>query len=313
MSEGVSTQPVKKSRLKKFLLLAGGGFVAFILLAVGAVFFASESKLKAQIDLEAAAFVIPNAEDDVLARGKYLVDHVMGCGHSDCHRADFGGGAVMDNFPMGLIYAPNITAGEGSVIKDYEPVDWIRILRHGIRKDGRRALVMPSEDYVTFSDEDLGAVIAYIKSQPPVDRATRLHSPGPIGRMLLATGEIKFAHEKIDHTAERPKAEPGPTKEWGEVLIGACIGCHGDGLSGGKIPGGDPSWPEPRNITQHESGIAGWSFEDFNRAMREGKRPDGAEINPLMPWQAYAGMTDDDIRALWEYLQTVPPKAAGDR
>jgi mono/diheme cytochrome c family protein len=313
-AEQAAIQPVKKSgKLKKILLFAGGGFATFILLAIGAVFFASESKLKAQIDLEAAAFVIPEGNDDVLARGKYLVDHIMGCGHSDCHRADFGGGAVMDNFPMGLIYAPNITSGEGGVIKDYEPVDWIRILRHGIRKDGRRALVMPSEDYVTFSDEDLGAVVAYIKSQPAVDRASPRHSLGPIARMLLATGEVTFAYDKIDHSAERPNAVPGPTAEWGSVLIGACIGCHGGELSGGKIPGGDPSWPAPRNITPHETGIAGWSFDDFNRTMREGKRPDGTDVHPLMPWQAYAGMTEDDIRALWEHLQTVPPKPEGGR
>lgn len=308
------SEPVrKKGKLKKILLFTGGGLVVFLALAFGSIYFASESKLKAQIEFSATAISIPEGDADAIERGKYVVDHIMGCSHSDCHRMDLGGGAVMDAQPMGRIYAPNITTGEGSLVKDYTPLDWVRIIRHGLTKDNRRALIMPSEDYWTFSDADVGAAIAYVKSVAPVDRETHGHSLGPVSRMLIATGEIQFAHDKINHSSRRPTAEPGPTAEWGAVLIGACIGCHGEGLSGGKIPGTDPAWPPARNITPHETGIKEFSFEDFSRVMREGKRPDGTELHAAMPWRAYAGMQDNDIRALWEHLKTVPPRSEGNR
>ena len=117
----------------------------------------------------------------------------------------------------------------------------------------------------------------------------------------------------IDHDAKRPEAEPGPTREWGEVLIGTCTGCHGKTLSGGKIPGGDPKWPPARNLTPDESGIKSWTFEDFQKAIKTGTRPDGTTLDPVMPYKAYAGMKPDDIKALWAYLQTVPAKPAGGR
>jgi mono/diheme cytochrome c family protein len=303
----------KKGRLKRALLFTGVGFVGFVALAYGGVYFGSQSKLNAQVEQAVHLVEIPDSNAAV-ERGKYLVDHVMGCSHSDCHRADLGGGTVIDAPPMGMLYAPNITTGKGSVIKDFEPIDFVRIIRHGIKKDGRRAVVMPSEDYWNFPDSDIGAVIAYVKSMPPVDRETRDHEPGFLARALLLTGEIKFAHEKIDHSAERPMAQPGPTKEWGAVLIGTCIGCHGEGLSGGKIPGGDPEWPESRNITPDEAtGIGKWDYATFTKALREGTRPDGTKLNPLMPWQAYKGMEEDDVRAVWEYLRSVPAKPAGGR
>ncbi len=304
----------KKGRLKRALLFAGVGLVGFLALAFGGIYFASESKINAIIDFEATAVAIPEGDAAAIERGKYLVNHVMGCAHSDCHRADLGGGTLIDAQPMGMIYAPNITAGKGGVTSDYEPVDWVRILRHGLKKDGRRAILMPSEDYWTFDDADIGAVVAYVKSVPPVDRENRPHAPGPVARMLIATGEVKFAHDKIAHDSQRPTAKPGPTREWGEVMAGTCIGCHGEGFSGGKIPGGDPSWPEARNITPSQAdGIGSWDYAAFSKAMREGKRPDGTELNPLMPWQAYAGMDEDDVRALWEYLRTVPATPAGGR
>jgi len=304
----------KKMGLVKRLVLFGGvGFFGLLALVFGGLYIGSSSALGETYEVETYALEIPEDDDDALERGKYLVNHVMSCNHSDCHRADFGGGAVIDAQPIGRVYAPNLTQGEGSVTKDYKPEDWVRVLRHGIKRDNTRALIMPSEDYHSFPDEDLAAVVAYIKSQPPVNRANEGHSLGPIG-MLLTISEPVFAYDKIDHKAERPKADRGPTKEWGKVMIGACTGCHGATLSGGKIPGGDPSWPASRNITPDpESGIGKWSYDDFKKALTTGVRPDGTVLLEMMPWKAYAGMDEDDIKALWEYLQTVPAKPAGGR
>lgn len=303
----------RRGKVKKLFMFGGAGFLGLAAVGFTAVYFVSQSKMGATYAQDVTAIEIPEGDSDAIARGDYLVNHVMGCTHSDCHGADLGGGAVVDAFPMGRIYAPNITDGEGSVVNDYETEDWLRAIRHGIKKDGTRALIMPSEDYINFSDADIGATIAYIKSREAVDRESIGHALGPVSRLLIANGEIKFAYDKIDHDAKPPKADPGPTKEWGEVLMTTCTGCHGEGLSGGRIPGTDPSWPEARNITHHETGIHGWEYDDFKQAMTEGKRPDGTELSVVMPWKAYAGMSEDDLTALWLYLETVEPKPAGGR
>src|SRR5688572_11513416 len=104
----------KKSLFKRLFVYGGLGFVGLLAVGFAGLYFASESALAEKRELEVAAIEIPVDDSAALERGKYLVDHVMGCGHSDCHRSDFGGGAVMDAFPVGRVYAPNITMGEGS-------------------------------------------------------------------------------------------------------------------------------------------------------------------------------------------------------
>ncbi|MCC7010563.1 MAG: c-type cytochrome [Acidobacteria bacterium] len=288
------------------LIVAAAGFVTIVLV--------SRAKLGATFEQPVKALPLQTGQPDAIARGEYLVENLLSCGHAECHRPDFGGGAVIDAQPMGLVYAPNLTAGRGSVTRGYTAEDWARTIRHGLTRSGRRALVMPSEDYVRFSDADLAAAVAYIESLPPVDRETPPHRPGPLLRFLLTIGAVQFAYDKIDHAAAPPDATPGATREWGAVLIGTCIGCHGEGLSGGPIPGGDPTWPPARNISPDQAtGIGAWSFGDFENALRRGKRPDGTDVRSPMPWQIYSGMSDQDLRALWEYIRAAPPKPEGGR
>ncbi|MBZ0136097.1 MAG: cytochrome c [Planctomycetes bacterium] len=303
----------KMGLVKRLALLGFVGVGGLAVLGYGGLYFASASALARTHTLDVAGVDIPEDDEDAVARGKYLVDHVMGCSHSDCHQADMGGGETMNQFPLGLVYAPNLTSGTGGVVGAYEAQDWVRTVRHGLKPDGTRTFIMPSEDYWSFPDSDIGAVVAYIKSLPPVDRETKKHSLGPIG-MLIAATEPVYAWDKIDHSAERPKAERGPTEEWGKVMIGACTGCHGSGLSGGEIPGGDPSWPPSRNITPDEAtGIGAWEFADFEKAIRTGARPDGTKLHEAMPYELYVKMDPDDITALWKYLRTVPARPAGGR
>jgi mono/diheme cytochrome c family protein len=173
---------------------------------------------------------------------------------------------------------------------------------------------MPSEEYYYFSDADLGAVIAYLKTLPPVDNVLPSNELRPLGRALVAFGEITPSADTIDHTAPRPTAPPpGVTAAYGAYLAetGGCRGCHGPGLSGGPLPGGPPDTPVPTNISP--AGIGSWTEADFFRALRTGARPDGSRIDPFMPWGYTSQMTDDEIRAVWLYLQTVPPKPTGNR
>jgi mono/diheme cytochrome c family protein len=288
--------------------------VVLVALAYGGLVVATNRMLAAEVAIpaEVVPVRIPDAADAVaIERGRYLVDHALNC--KLCHSPDLGGGAVIDNFPIGRLWAPNLTAGRGSVVGDFTALDWSRSIRHGLHRTGRRLFLMPSEDFFSFSDDDIGSAVAYVKSLPAVDRDNQGISLGPVGRVLVLTGEVDFPFNKIEHASPRPDAAPAATAEWGRVLGTACIGCHGPGFSGGLIPGGDPSWPEARNLTQHATGLMEWTRADFATALREGRRRDGTAIRPPMPWQAYAGLTDADIDALWLHLQSVTPKEYGNR
>ena len=101
-----------------------------------------------------------------LARGQHLVE--IGC--ADCHGADLSGKAVIDEPPLASIYASNLTAGQGGIGQSYtNDADWVRAIRHGIRPDGTPLLVMPSQVYYYYSDEDVAAIVAYAKKVAPVD------------------------------------------------------------------------------------------------------------------------------------------------
>jgi mono/diheme cytochrome c family protein len=174
---------------------------------------------------------------------------------------------------------------------------------------------MPADDYTHFSDADLGAIVAYVRSLPPVDNPLPGNELRALGRVLLATGQLPMqAADEIDHSAPRPSAPPpGPTAEYGKYLAdnAGCPGCHGPGLSGGKIQQGPPDAPLAANITP--AGIGNWLEAEFVKVLRTGTRPDGRVLNTFMPWPYYAQMTDDELRAVWRFLQAIPPRESGTR
>src|SRR6185436_3298983 len=116
--------------------------------------------------VEAPRVAIP-ADPVAIARGKYLAEKVAVC--TECHGADLGGKVVEDDAAMGRLVASNLTRGRGGLPADYADQDFVRVLTHGVKRDGHSVVFMPVVDY-RFTEDDLGAIIAYVKSVPPVDR-----------------------------------------------------------------------------------------------------------------------------------------------
>lgn len=263
---------------------------------------------------EADAAAIPEAERSQVAlaraidRGKHLVESRYVC--IECHGKNFGGGTMIDAFPIGTILGPNITTGRGTRTANYRPADWDHIVRHGILPDGRPAM-MPSEDFQLMSDQELSDIVAYVRSAPPVDNEVPRPSLGPLGKMLVATGEMRLAPTRIrEHNAPHAAMPPEAmvSAEFGRHLAGICTGCHRENLAGGPIVGGDPSWVPARNLTPHAEGLAGWTYEQFAATMRGGKRPDGTPLQPpmslVMPYAQ--NMKDTELQAIFTYLQSLP-------
>lgn len=135
-----------------------------------------------------------------------------------------------------------------------------------------------------------------------------------MSRGLVAAGKIKLAAAEIDHAMVRPAVVmPGVTVEYGRYVAAACTGCHGNNFSGGKIAAGPPDWPPASNLTPHaDSRLKPWNEAHFFTAMRDGRRPDGTTINPVMP-KGFGGMNDVELRAIWTFLGTLPAVANGVR
>ena len=116
--------------------------------------------------------------------------------------------------------------------------------------------------------------------------------------------------EELDH-APRTRVAPAEaaTPEYGAYLAQVCTGCHGPDLAGRRVPGTPPELPPAANLTPHADGLGGWTEADFITALRAGKRPDGSDIHPFMPWKTYGAMTDVELRAIWAHLATLPAEA----
>lgn len=242
-------------------------------------------------------------------RGRHLIEARYHC--AECHGHNFGGGVMVDSPVLGRFLAPNLTTGRGSVVADFTPADWDRAVRHGVRRDGRPS-VMPAQDFLRLSDQELSDIITYIKAQPAVDNEVPESTLGPLGKVLVATGQLPAPAESVaDHRAAHVATPPPAdvSAEFGAHLAGTCVGCHGMNLTGGPIVGGDPSWPPSRNLTPHETGLGGWTYEQFVVALRDGRSPDGTAVQaPMTLVQPYAkSMTDVEMQALWAYLRSLPP------
>lgn len=287
------------------------GLVALVAIALGAVYSLSGQRLAGTYAVEVAPLTIPT-DAAAIERGRHIYQ-TRGC--ADCHGEDLSGNVVADDPLIGRLSGPNLTRGEGGVGASLTDADYIRAIVYGIGADGKGLRIMPAEDYVKMGTADLGALIAYLKQAPPVDKVPPPTVFRPLGHALVLKGDLMPSASRLDLTAGYAEAPPeGPTAEYGDYLANTCRGCHGPTLSGGKIPGAPPDWPPALNLTPDPAtGLGQWTEGDFFRAIREQTRPDGTKLDPVMPAQQFARMTDDELKALWAYLLTIEAKPVGNR
>lgn len=286
--------------------------VGLVLVAIALVFALSEYRFNRRYDIAVQPVEIPT-DTASIAYGEHVVN-IRSC--KGCHGDDLSGRIEFEDPMVGRISNANLTTGEGGIGDDYTVEDWVRTIRHGVKPDGRPVLIMPSHTFHTMSDEDLGAVIAYLETLPPVDNVRPRLTLALLPRAMYLAGPMDFLvpADLIDHDAPLPPApERGPTAAYGDYLAGMCTLCHGPGLSGGPIPGTPSSDPPARNLTPGGR-LPTWTFEDFRVAMRTGATPDGGQLrDEYMPYSIFSEMTDEELEAIWLYLQSVPARDFGNR
>lgn len=257
-----------------------------------------------------------------LARGRYLVVGLAGC--EVCHTPKEwrthgapnlpGTELSGQNLPMpglpGKIVASNLTPDAETGAAHWSDDEIARAIREGIGHDGRTIFpMMPYGAYRAISDEDLASIVVYVRSVAPV-------------RNPLPPTEVKFPVKYLVRNAPQPVTSPvsGPGRqanpaERGKYLAGIGCGCHSPATPKGPIPGMDYGggevlagpWGEvtSANITQDASGISYYDEATFIKALRTGYVK-ARKLSSIMPFGEFSNLTDDDLKAIFAYLRTLP-------
>ncbi len=290
-------------KLLKWAGIIIGGLVGLILVAAAGLYLLTTARLNKVYDVQTEMIQIPTDAESI-ARGEVWVNSL--CLH--CHDHNLSGKIVFSDPMLANIPSTNLTSGEGGIGASFTDLDWIRSIRHGIGADGRTLVVMPSNDFTHFSDEDLGGIIAYLKTLPPIDSEMSEPVFQPVGRVLAAAGAFGniLPAQIIDHQAVRPPSPPAEvTAEYGNyvIAVSGCRTCHGENLTGGKDP--DPNAPPAPDLSPSgELGI--WDEAGFINTIRNGVTPSGKPLSAYMPWADFRNMTDEQLRAIWAYLTSLP-------
>jgi cytochrome c553 len=232
-----------------------------------------------------------------IARGEQFAPICADC-HSSNHQLpltgqDFGA----DGPPIGTLWAPNLTPAR---LKTWSDGEIIRAIREGVSKDGRSLVIMPSEIFHNLSDDDVQAIVAYLRAQPAVEPDTPSKQFNVLGAIMAAAllPDEVFTHQP-PLTAPVTAPPAGPTAEYGRYLsvVVGCTSCHGAHFEGGK-PDQEGPPPGPSLVAfakQH-------SEADFIKTIRTGVTPEGRTLSEDMPWRIYQKFSDDDLRALYAYI-----------
>lgn len=275
-------------------IFAAAGFL-------GKAYFSVKSRINKQyqVDVEDIAATRDSA---VLAYGSRLAT-AKGC--RGCHGKDLGGKIFIDDAKLGIFYASNLTKGTGGLPADHSVEDWILALKHGIRKDGKPLLIMPSHEYTLLSRQDMSALISYMTTLPKIDREIPDQKLGPLAYILTELDKLPLIPaEMIDHSRKLVTGvEAEVSVEYGKYLSSACQGCHRHDMKGGEPIA--PGFPVVADISS-TGHVGGWTEEQFMTTLRTGKTPEGKVLNPTeMPWNMTSVYTDTELKALYVYLQSM--------
>lgn len=289
----------------KWIGIVVGSLVGLILLAGVVLFAMGNSRLTKTYTFPASGIIAPTDAASIEV-GKHWVQALC----TDCHGTDLGGVVGWTSVgPLATIDSANLTSGEGGIAEEFSTdEDYVNAVRHGIDPEGKPIYMPAVAAFQYISDEELGAMIAYLKSIPPVDRKTNGSQFTSLGKIIVGAGMFgKLPVEDANHQNHVTAPQAGITTEYGEYLVatGDCRACHGQELAGGSYP--DPSVTTPVPNLTPGGELGAWTETQFIQTMRTGITPGGHAINAeLMPYKQIGSLTDVELQAVWMYLQALP-------
>lgn len=307
--------------MRKALSIAGGTLLSIV--AAFAVFVASRQHLTFDAPYPDAT---ASTDSAVIARGHYIVRIVGPC--AGCHgdpkqREAYTSGAdvplvggFLFDIPPGKFYTKNLTPDSATGLGAVADRAIARALRFGVGHDGRALL--PFMEMQGLADDDLRAVVSYLRTQAPVHNVIPPHQTTLLGKVVKAT----FLAHPVGPSSTPPTQAPrGASVETGHYLVESvalCWACHTErsqktgklvgprfGGTTGLVESDDPthSWSPPNITADSATGrLARFTEDQFVARFRQGRIVPGSP----MPWQSFSRMDEDDLRAIYRYLKTVP-------
>jgi cytochrome c553 len=289
------------SKTGRLLLIFVVLIIALTGTVLGFVYFSVEAKLNRVYNIPQEMIPIP-ADPENIAHGEHLTTVLLGC--TDCHGTDLSGRYLYDDPLFGRIAASNLTPGKGGLEGGYwDDITYLdQAARHGIGRDGKPLLYVMASFYKNLSDGDLAAIAAYLKNLPPVDNQLPETSVGLLTRFFILTDPTLLPAQVIDHQHDHTfDPKPEASVEYGRYLATACTACHQADFTGGvSVAAGGLNLTPGGDLSQ-------WTEQDFIRTLRTGETPEGIELDPeKMPWERLRNLTDQEMKAIWLYLRTLP-------
>lgn len=309
---GAGWLTVKAVRANRLWVKIVGGLLAGVLtLVLGALTFVGTKGLM-MVYYPGAA---PAPELTVAGTPEQIVrgEYIVGISCLGCHGSFPNGTEGAPEYPLvggvdmaaaegfgfvGQLATENLTPG--GKLATYTDGEIFRALRQGVDREGKLLGFMSLLSVGELSDEDLEAVIAFLRAQPAAT------TDGPTGDKIGFMGLVFWGAGLFPAPQTRPDtitAPPaGPTAEYGKYVatMGDCRGCHGSDMTGTPASPAGPAVPNPRPL------VGETTLEQFIQMFRSGVRPDGNPFPNTMPWQSAAAMNDDDLAALYAYLTAAP-------
>ncbi len=304
-------------KILKWVGIVLGGLIGLIVAAFAGLAIYGQVMFHRKVDRPVYNITADTSPEGV-ARGEYLVRDVIGC--QGCHGPAVAEGQAQDRDaplvghaepaslgPISANFAPpNLTPDDETGLGSWTDAEIARAIREGIDKDGVALAIMPSSAFYSLSDADVAAIVGYLRSLAPVRNEVPPVEANIVGKIVLSIGLFESPNPTAPITAPLAQPEMG-TVEYGQYVVSltGCERCHGENLAGGPIPFAPPDMPPAANLTPAGE-LAGWSEADFIKAMTSGVTPDSRTLNEAMPWKDYGRLKEEDLRAIFQYLRTVP-------
>lgn len=286
-------------KLVRVVAWAGTGVVALAVVA-GAFFFLAAERILARPYGRSPEGVRASLAPERVHEGERLA-RVLGCAH--CHGEGLRGRLFFDQPNVARLYAPNLTLAAAGASDER----LAQAIRQGVRLDGRGAFGMPSEMYSALTDDELSALLGYLRSLPAGGERTPARSVGLLGRVGIVTGQFEPAPVRVAQARAARPFDAGPALAAGRHLAAiACSECHGPDLAGAPSHGHGQSPPDLTIST-------GYPPETFRAFLRTGKAIGDRELE-LMSETARARfrhLTDREIDELFAYLEARAAAPAG--
>jgi mono/diheme cytochrome c family protein len=261
-------------------------------------------------------------DKDLIAKGQYIFAVAGGCAcHTDPKGTPYAGGRPFP-IPFGTVYSTNITQDKETGLGGWTDQQIHDAMVKGISRDGTRILpVMPFEAYSGMAQEDLKALITYLRTLKPVKKAT----PPPKTWAPFIRGVATPAYLRVfGRFSSAPPLAPKSGIERGRYLVdhvSLCVDCHTPRnsigvpkralyLAGAGAKSGFLGEDVPNITPDKETGIGDWKREDIVEVLLTGTKPDLDNIQGLMAEvveHGYKNMTKEDALAIADYLKSVPP------